>query len=249
MKTIISDLDGTLAESKSPIQPDMADAIHNFLDAGNAFAVISGGMLEQLVTQVADRLPEAEHGYEHLYFLPTSGASMYKWNGESWQQVYENNFTEEEKDKVVTSLNRVVEKHQNLFPDERWGEQFEDRHSQISFSALGQQAPVAQKKVWDPDKSKRKLLVSELNPLLPEFRVAYGGSTTIDITKKGIDKSYGINHFFEKTGFDMADAVFIGDALGPQGNDYPAYKTDIDVKGTSGPSETIEIIERQLSKK
>ena len=36
------------------------------------------------------------------------------------------------------------------------GEEIEDRGSQITFSALGQQAPLAEKEKLDPDFAKRK---------------------------------------------------------------------------------------------
>jgi phosphomannomutase len=36
-------------------------------------------------------------------------------------------------------------------PEMVWGELIEDRGSQITFSAIGQQAPLEEKKRWDPD--------------------------------------------------------------------------------------------------
>ena len=73
-----------------------------------------------------------------------------------------------------------------------WGEVIEDRGSQITFSALGQQAPLEQKDKWDPDFTKRKKIKAILDTLIPEFSVRMGGATSIDITKPGIDKAYGI---------------------------------------------------------
>jgi len=47
--------------------------------------------------------------------------------------------------------------------EKTWGEQIEDRGSQITYSALGQQAPIEEKKKWDPDftserRSRRSLI-------------------------------------------------------------------------------------------
>ena len=68
----------------------------------------------------------------------------------------------------------------------------EDRGSQITFSALGQQAPLKNKEKWDSDFAKRKNIKAILDTYIPEFSVRMGGTTSIDITKPGIDKAYGI---------------------------------------------------------
>src|SRR3546814_527397 len=46
--------------------------------------------------------------------------------------------------------------------EQRWGERIEDRGSQITFSALGQQAPLDAKERWDPDFAKRKVIQAAL---------------------------------------------------------------------------------------
>ena len=48
-----------------------------------------------------------------------------------------------------------------------WGDVIEDRGSQITFSALGQQAPLEEKKKWDPDFAKRKGMKTILDKLIP----------------------------------------------------------------------------------
>src|ERR1035438_5396373 len=62
-----------------------------------------------------------------------------------------------------------------------WGEVIEDRFSQITFSALGQQAPLEEKDKWDPDYAKRKKIKAILDAYIPEFSVRLGSSTSIDI--------------------------------------------------------------------
>src|SRR5690606_27985880 len=94
-----------------------------------------------------------------------------------------------------------------------WGDQIEDRGSQITFSALGQDAPFEEKKGWDDDFAKRKKIVEHLKKPLKEFSIVMGGTTSIDITKPGIDKAYGIQKLKEVLGFDILEILFIGDAL------------------------------------
>ena len=100
-------------------------------------------------------------------------------------------FYPEQKEKIISSLKKAIEQS-GLKAEKVWGEVIEDRGSQITFSALGQEAPLEEKVKWDPDFTKRKKMKAILDTLIPEFSVRLGGSTSIDVTKPGIDKAYGI---------------------------------------------------------
>ena len=242
---IICDLDGTLARSKQAIEQDMADMISRVLSSGRAFGVITGGIKSQVFNQVVNQLP-GHTPLERLYAMPTSGAQMYHYDGNNWQASFPPMMlAEEEKEQIRDAFSQVMAMNLVEEPVELWGEQLEDREAQMSWSALGQQAPVEKKEQWDPDRNKRKKMVAQLAPLIPGFHVKFGGSTTIDITQEGVDKEFGINKFFEVTGLDKQDCLFIGDAIEPGGNDYAATKTGVDCMGTLGPSQTLEILARQ----
>jgi len=58
-----------------------------------------------------------------------------------------------------------------LSRQEGLGKVVEDRGSQVTFSALGQQAPLAEKEKWDPDFAKRKKITAILETLIPEFSI------------------------------------------------------------------------------
>ena len=124
-----------------------------------------------------------------------------------------------------------------------WGEIIEDRGSQITYSALGQQAPLDEKKKWDPDFTKRKKIKSILNPLIPGFSVRMGGATSIDVTKPGIDKAYGIGKLRDILGIAINEMIFVGDALFPGGNDYPAEKAGVVSIPVKNPDETKRVTE------
>ena len=124
-----------------------------------------------------------------------------------------------------------------------WGEIVEDRGSQITFSALGQQAPLVEKEKWDPDYAKRKKIKAILDKRIREFSVRIGGSTSIDITKPGIDKAYGIKKLQEILHISLKEMIYIGDALFVGGNDYPAEKAGVDSIPVKGPDETKRVIE------
>jgi len=124
-----------------------------------------------------------------------------------------------------------------------WGTLIEDRGSQITFSALGQQAPIEEKKKWDPDFARRKKITGILTRLIPEFSVRMGGATSIDVTKQGIDKAYGIRKLRDVLGIGTDEMIFAGDALFPGGNDYPAEEAGVVSIRVRDPNETKRVIE------
>ena len=142
------------------------------------------------------------------------------------EKLYSEDFTADEKGKIISSLKQAI--GSSGFKVEKvWGELIEDRGSQITFSALGQQAPLEEKKKWDPDFTKRKKIKALLDKLIPEFSVRLGGTTSIDVTKPGIDKAYGIRKLRDILGIAIQEMIFIGDALFPGGNDYPAEEAGV----------------------
>jgi HAD superfamily hydrolase (TIGR01484 family) len=129
-------------------------------------------------------------------------------------------------------------------PKKIWGKIIENRGTQITFSALGQKAPVAAKEKWHANHEVRPQLMKIMKKMLPKFEVRSGGLTSIDVTQKGIDKAYGVRQIKKVLNIPIRDMVFIGDALHPGGNDYAARKTGIECIMTSGPDETRKIIEK-----
>ena len=123
-----------------------------------------------------------------------------------------------------------------------WGEQIDDRDSQITFSALGQHAPLDAKKAWDPDRKKRVKLEQLIRKAIPEFSVNIGGTTSIDITREGIDKAYGIRKLRDRLKIPVSDMLFVGDALYEGGNDYPARASGAECIQVRDPEETKKII-------
>jgi phosphomannomutase len=195
-KLIVFDLDGTLAESKSSLDTEMSALIHDLLGIIKV-AVISGGDWPQFEKQVLSNLPHDE-SLVNLSLLPTCGTKFYQY-GKDWKKIYSKDFTAEEKKKIIHSLKKSIELA-GLKIKKLWGKEIEDRGSQITFSALGQQAPNEEKEKWDPDFTKRKKIKVILDTLIPGFSVRLGGETSIDVTKPGIDKAYGIRKLRDTLG-------------------------------------------------
>jgi phosphomannomutase len=238
-KLVIFDLDGTLAESKSPLDTEMAALLMRLLEVVKV-AVISGGAWAQFEKQVLSHLPRDDR-LKPLSLLPTCGTRFYRWDG-IWKLLYAEDFTVEERDVIFSALNKALEAS-GLRPERHWGEQIEDRGSQVTFSALGQEAPLDEKKKWDPDFEKRKKIVAILKPLIPAFSTQLGGSTSIDVTRPGIDKAYGVKKLQETLGVGIQEMIFVGDALFPGGNDYPAKEAGVLSIQVRDPHETKRVIE------
>jgi phosphomannomutase len=238
-KLIVYDLDGTLAESKSSLDDRMSALLQKLLGIVKV-AIISGGDWPQFEQQVLSRLPHDER-LTNLSILPTCGTKFFQYNGD-WKKLYSEDFTAADKEMIVSSLNKAVAAA-GFEAVRIWGEVIEDRGSQITFSALGQQAPLEEKDKWDPDYAKRKKIKAILDSLIPEFSVRMGGATSIDVTKPGIDKAYGIRKLRDILGISLQEMIFIGDALFPGGNDYPAEQAGVVAIPVRGPSETKPVTE------
>jgi HAD superfamily hydrolase (TIGR01484 family) len=244
MKNLISfDLDGTLAESKSALDPEMAQLLGRLMEV-SLVAVISGGAWPQFQSQLLANLPKDDR-LKNLSLLPTSGTRFLRYEDGDWKQLYAEDFTPEQKTKIIAALDHCFDAS-GLRPAQHWGDVIEDRGSQITMSALGQEAPLDVKKTWDPDFAKRKVLKGMLQPLLPEFAIGMGGASSIDVTRPGVDKAYGIHKLSEITGIPIPEMVFVGDALFEGGNDYPARRTGASCIQVKGPEETKKVIETYI---
>lgn len=241
-KLIIFDLDGTLAESKSAITQKMSDSLKNLLKKYSV-AVISGGAFPQFQKQFLNNLSVPEDLLYKLYLFPTCATSFLKFNNKNWEEVYSEKLSIEEKNKIFQAFELTFEKV-NFKPSRkvRYGNIIEDRETQVTFSALGQEAPIHLKKEWDPTHVKRLKMIEILQEYLTDFEIRSGGSTSIDITKKGIDKAYGIRKIQEHLNFTIEEMLFIGDAIFPGGNDYAVVSTGVETISTPGPEETTFII-------
>jgi phosphomannomutase len=242
-KLIVFDLDGTLAESKASVDAEMAKLLDSLLGIVKV-SVISGGAWQQFEKQVLAHLSHDER-LKNLSLLPTCGTKFYQYESD-WKLLYSEDFTEEEKKKIVSSLQQAIGES-DCRGEKSWGKVIEDRGSQITFSALGQEAPLEKKKTWDPDFAKRKGMKVILDKLIPEFSVRLGGATSIDVTKHGIDKAYGIRKLRDVLGVSIPEMIFVGDAVFPGGNDYPAKEAGVLSIEVKNPHETKRVIEAILA--
>lgn len=240
MKLLIAfDLDGTLAESKQALPAIMGDALADLLSVAHV-SVISGGDWPQFNQQIVSQLP-ARADVSRLWLMPTTGTKLYRYQDGGWVQIYAELFDDAQKQAIFTAFDASLAAT-GFTPEQTWGERIEDRGSQITFSALGQQAPLEAKAHWDPDFAKRKVIQADLRQRLPGLSINMGGATSIDITRDGVDKGYALKKLRDASGIALDAMMFIGDAIFPGGNDYPAKEIGLDTVRVRDPEETLAVI-------
>jgi phosphomannomutase len=243
-KVIVFDLDGTLAESKQPLDEEMATLLGQLIDRGYYVAVMSGGSFEQYRNQFLTSLSFSPAQYKKLLLLPTSGASLYHYQPESllqWEVVYLSEIPEADRQAITAALSEIITTLK-LEPTEQYGELIEDRRTQITYSGLGQQAPLTKKEHWDPDQKKRMHVVSLFSKKFPNFTAHIGGLTSVDITQQGIDKAYGIKKLSAHIHVPINNIVFVGDALFRGGNDEAVRASGVDCIAVDSVEKTKDTI-------
>ena len=244
-KLIAFDVDGTLSKSRSPIDAEMADILRQLLVIKKV-AIITGGAFADIKRQVLDEIGENDERNRNLILLPTNGGGLWIFDS-AWQQIDGHELTPEEKEKIVRAMDEVDAADPELRDNKSYGREIQDRNSEITYSALGEQAPLALKQAWDPDFKKRIALQDALMKKLPNFEVKIGGTTSIDITSKGMDKAYGIKKLMDYLKLNKEDILYFGDAVYENGNDYPVFELGVETIRVTGPEETKERLIRLLA--
>ena len=252
-KLIAFDLDGTLAPSKSPTPELIAKLLNKLLDKFQ-ICIISGGNFNQFQKQLLSNKYLDQFKFSKLHLMPTCGTRYFIFDikTKEWQKVYAEDFNLTEKRVIIEALMKGID-ILKFREAKTYGELIEDRESQITLSILGQDIVdilgdkgVKIKEEWDPTNKKKEALRSVIAPLIPQFEVKVGGLTSVDVTRPGIDKAYGINKLMKYLKLSKNDILFVGDRLQPGGNDYPVKAFGIDSLEISSWQETVVAIQAIL---
>jgi HAD superfamily hydrolase (TIGR01484 family) len=242
-RVIAFDLDGTLAVSKSPISDVMANRLRDLLTVYEV-CVISGGQFDQFKMQLIDRLDVQPEHMARLHIMPTTGTKYFRFDVDSrgWVLQYSEDLPPQKRAEIIDVLTTGA-KHLGYWEAKPYGDIIEDRGSQITFSALGQQAPAEAKYAWDPDGVKKQTLRDHTARRLPDLEVHVGGTTSVDVTQAGIDKAYGMRKLMAVLDLASDDILFFGDKLEEGGNDYPVRAIGIDSIAVKSWEETALALE------
>lgn len=252
-KVIAFDLDGTLAPSKSSMHDRMAKALTELLQYFEV-CVISGGKFGQFEAQLLANLKASRIELERLHLMPTCGTQYYRYNPitEQWNRVYAELIPEKDKKVIAAALEKGFA-DLGYEAEKTYGPTVEDRESQITYSVLGQDIVdklgdkgVEIKYAWDPDNHKKQAVRDYVAPLIPDYEVRVGGVTSIDVTRPGIDKAYGMRKLMELLEISKDEILFLGDRLQEGGNDYPVKEMGIDSLEVSRWEDTALVLEGVL---
>jgi len=240
---IVFDIDGTLTRSKLPPDAEMAELLCQLMSKYTV-AIISGANYKQFKSQILDNLPCQSEHMKNLYILPADGTVF--CYGDGWLCENDAPLSTKEKERIKTAFENIFEEVGLKKPRKTYGELIEDRGSQLNFSAFGQDAPIELKEKWDPDNEKRGRMINALKRSLPGFSMRIGGTTSIEVTKAGIDKAYGLKKLMERAGVSKEKILYVGDKLFKGGNDAPVLTLGIECRTVKNPEETKKIIMKLL---
>jgi hypothetical protein len=253
---IVFDLDGTLTPTKAPMDQQMAALVTRLLVAKKV-AIIGGGKYALFKELFLQRLKAPEWLLKNLFLFPTTATSFYMYKS-GWKNSYALYLSGAQRDRIKKAFDRVFREIGYKHPQRIYGRVIEDRGTQVTFSALGQDVVailgkkrgVALKEKWLRENRAIKMRIAKiLAKLLPEFEVRAAGFTSIDVTKKGIDKAYGLRQITKHLGVKIKDMLFVGDAIFPGGNDYGVVKTGVDYIAVTGIAQTKAVIRSLVEKR
>ena len=244
-RVAIFDLDDTLAESFHPPAPDMLEKLKNLL-LRVPIAIITGAGFQRMHEQFLTSL-ESHPKISQLYIFPTSSAQAYIYAEGAWKLLYDLALTEGDRESIKKGLADAVAGIDVLKGIPSYGEQIIDKGSQIAYTPVGVDAPKELKDTWDSDGGKRQALLDSLKEKLPQFEILMGGVTTIDITRKNVNKAYGVKWLVEHLAIPAEEMFYVGDAFSETGNDTVVIPTGVQWRAVAGPSETLTIFDELLT--
>lgn len=238
-KYFFVDMDGTLTPSRTALSKEMFGAIAQLIENGYRIIVVSGAALDQMEKQLGDVA-------DHCFKMPQSGNDAF---GTGHEFFWSNPLNWLEKNDIFYWCWEML--HRMGTPREKWLDCVEDRGCQISYSLIGHNAPLEEKKAFDPDGSKRRAILEAL-PFLTmsktKIDVVIGGTTCFDFFREGCNKGENVARMISEMEWKKDECVYIGDALFSGGNDESVMGV-IETVGVSGPEETLKVLKEYAIQK
>ena len=239
-QAIIFSLNGTLAANGQSIDAETARLLIELLDTKKVI-IASGCSMLKFETRLLSRFGMNHERFANLFLLPLSGSKLMTWKG-SWVESYSELLSSQQKDEIFSALDRAQRIMGLTNPSVSYGSIIQDYDTQITFSGLGENAPAELKAEWDPKRHIRERMLLELKRKIPGYDIRIGGMTSIDITRRGVNKGYGIRKLEELLKLQPETMIFVGDAIYSDGNDFPIKAAGINYISVKSSSETKELL-------
>lgn len=201
-KHLFFDMDMTIAPSRQPILPEMFELLSN---ATQDIIIVSGQDVEKIKWQ-SNNLPAIVLGQNGNHAVTATGSEL-------WYTP----LLPHQRDQILDHISEIIELLDHELNHD-WNP-IEDRGAQITFSPIGNTAPVEFKKIYDPDRKKRDSLLSQIPFASEDLVIKIGGSTSLDYIHKDRHKGTNVQKLIDVMGWDNDDCIYYGDGLYPGGND------------------------------
>lgn len=195
-------MDMTIAPSRQPISQKMYDLLDSL---AQDIIIVSGQPIDNIKWQ-SNNLPAIRLGQNGNQAVDIDGTELWNFT-----------LTLQQKQAILSHIDRLVELLPET-PNHDWNP-IEDRGGQITFSPIGNQAPIELKRAYDPDMSKRFALLEQVPFESEELVVKIGGSTSLDYFHKDSTKGTNVKELIELKDWNRDDCIYYGDGLYPGGND------------------------------
>jgi HAD superfamily hydrolase (TIGR01484 family) len=195
-------MDETIAPSRQPILESMFNLLSN---SGKDIVIVSGQDVEKIKWQ-SNNLKAYVLGQNGNHAISVDGLEL-------WNIPLEPHY----RDQILDHISEIMEILDHEVNHD-WNP-IEDRGAQITFSPIGNTAPVDVKKTYDPDRKKRNHFLATIPFASEDLVVKIGGSTSLDYIHKDRHKGTNVRKLIDLLGWDKDECIYYGDGLYPGGND------------------------------
>ncbi len=216
IKLIAFDLDGTLTQHKTPLDPQNR-AVLEALSKKYKLLMAGAGACMRIFKQM-NEFP--------IDIIGNYGLEYAEYN-------HETGTIELKESNVLPCDRELQEKRVNYFREKYGFTEYAGDNVQfhasgcVTFPILGTEAKIEDKLAFDPDRSRRRPIYPEVCEVFSEYNVFVGGSSSFDMAPKPFNKYYAIMEYAKKNGIGEDEIAFVGDDYGPGGNDESVYLSPI----------------------
>ena len=215
IKLIAFDLDGTLTQHKTKLDPTNKAVLEKLAEK-YTLVMAGAGNCNRIFEQL-NRFP--------IDVIGNYGLQYAKYNKET-------GLLDIIRDERLACDKELIEKRVTMLREKYGFTEFKGNNVEfhlsgcVTFPILGTAADLADKLAFDPDRSKRRAIYDDVCATFPEYEVFVGGSSSFDMAPKPYNKYYALDLYCKEKGIAHDEAAFVGDDYGLGGNDESVYKSD-----------------------
>lgn len=195
-------MDQTIAPARQPILPEM----YEYLISLSADIIIVSCQEVEKIKWQNNNLPAIVLGQNGNHAI-----------GKDGRELWHIPLDEHHKTEILDHINDIVELLEHPLNHD-WNP-IEDRGAQVTFSPVGNTAPLELKRTYDPDRTKRDSLLAQIPFASKDLIVKIGGSTSLDYIHKDRHMGTNVKKLINHYGWNEYECIYFGDGLFPGGND------------------------------